>query len=250
MNQFRASTGPLVIAHRGACAFAPENTLASFNLAAEQGADAVELDAKLSADGQVMVIHDPTVERTTGGTGVVRAMPYDQLRALDAGSFFEARFAGEKIPTLDEVFETTDRRIMVNVELTNYTSSSDDLVDRVVKIVKRHQLEDWVQFSSFNPLNLVRANRLLPEVPGAILAMDGRAGWWARSFLMRGVSPEYVHPYFSDVSAAYVARQHAKQRRVNVWTINDPADMQRMLQYGVDGLITNDPPAALKVLGR
>src|SRR5512132_2581784 len=96
---------PIIFAHLGASANAPENTLAAFELALEQNADAIELDVKLSADGQVIVIHDPTVDRTTGSHGRVKDLSLAELRSLDAGSFFSEKYTGEKIPTLEEEFE-------------------------------------------------------------------------------------------------------------------------------------------------
>lgn len=248
MNGFLLSQRPLVIAHRGASRYAPENTLAAFRLAAEQGADAVELDAKLSADGEVVVIHDPTTDRTTGFRGEVRQLSLGQLKSLDAGSFFSTQFKGESIPTLAEVFEAVGERVLINVELTNYTSPGDVLVEKVAALVKKYNLEERVLFSSFHPLNLIRARRLLPQVPTAILALPGRAGWWARAGWMRQVSPWFVHPYFTDTTARYVARQHTHNRRVNVWTVNELEDMLRLVKDGVDGLITDDPPTARQAL--
>ena len=248
MNLFLSAKQPLVVGHRGACAYAPENTLASFRLAAEQGADAVELDAKLSADGVVMVIHDPTVDRTTDGKGRVNMLSLGQLKALDAGSFFAPAFAGEPIPTLEEVFDSVGRQVLINVELTNYASPMDDLVAKVVALVRNFHLEERVIFSSFHPLNLARAGKLLPEVPRAMLADVGRPGWWARSSWMRLVAPQAVNPYFSDANAAFLARQRALKRKVFVWTVNDPSEMERLAREAVAGIITDDPPAALKAV--
>src|SRR5512139_1857475 len=117
---------PIIFAHRGASAHAPENTLAAFELALAQQADAIELDVKLSADGRVIVIHDSTVDRTTDGHGKVKDMSLADLKALDAGSFFSSEFAGEKIPTLDEVFEAVGRRTFINIELKNHRTRGDD----------------------------------------------------------------------------------------------------------------------------
>src|SRR5690606_38697099 len=127
--------------------------------AIDQGADAIELDAKLSADGEVVVIHDQTVNRTTTGSGRVGEMTLKELRALDAGSFFDITFQGEKIPTLNEVFALVGKRIPINVELTNYASLTDDLPDKVAALVRRHNLTRQVLFSSFNPLALLRIRR-------------------------------------------------------------------------------------------
>jgi glycerophosphoryl diester phosphodiesterase len=95
---------------------------------------------------------------------------------------------------------------------------------------------------------LMRAHSLLPEVPVAVLALPGRAGWWARSFLLRHISPEFIHPYFTDATASYLQRQHGMGRRVNVWTVDDPADLDRLARDGADGLITDDPVAARRVV--
>lgn len=116
---------PILLGHRGAKNYAPENTLAAFTLALEQGADGVELDAKLSADGVVVVHHDAMLDRTTDGKGPLARHTFAQLRELDAGSFFSEKFRGEKIPTLEEVFETVGKRAVVNVELTNYSTPFD-----------------------------------------------------------------------------------------------------------------------------
>ena len=122
---------PLIFAHRGASAHAPENTLSAFELALEQGAHGIELDVKLTADGEVVVFHDPTIDRTTGGQGRISQLTLAALRELDAGSSFSEKFSGEKIPTLAEVFETIGRRAFINVELTNYSTRNDGLADKV-----------------------------------------------------------------------------------------------------------------------
>ena len=118
---------PLIIAHRGASAYAPENTLAAFELAIQQGAPAIELDAKLSCDGHVVVIHDQTVDRTTPHSGRVGELSLAELRRMDAGSHFDTCFQQERIPTLAEVFESIGPGTLINVELTNYSSPGDDL---------------------------------------------------------------------------------------------------------------------------
>jgi glycerophosphoryl diester phosphodiesterase len=238
----------IVIGHRGACALAPENTISSFKLAVEHKADFVELDAKLSLDGQVMVIHDQTVDRTTDGSGRVNQLTFETLRKLDAGKKFDNKFAGEKIPTLDEVFKAVGRDVYVNVELTNYASKQDALVPKVVDIVKANKMESRVLFSSFLPLNLVTAQRLLPETPVAILCLEGAAGILTRSFLLKGISPEYVHPYLMDVTKGMVAKEHRRGRKVNVWTVNADADIRRMIEAGVDGIFTDDPLKTRKIL--
>lgn len=241
---------PMIFAHRGACAHAPENTLASFNLAVEHGADAIELDVKLSLDDQAMVIHDHTLDRTTDGKGKVNEHSLEQLKKLDAGTFFDPKFAGEKIPTLDEVFESVGKRIFINVELTNYSSPKDNLIPIVAGIVKRHQLQSSVLFSSFIPGNLTAMRALLPNTPVGLLCLEGIKGIFTRSFLFLKTSPEALHPYLQDVTPGLVEREHKRGRRVHVWTVNDDADVNRMFALHVDGIFTDDPLKALKLAGR
>jgi glycerophosphoryl diester phosphodiesterase len=239
---------PIILGHRGAKNYAPENTLAAFNLALEQGADGVELDAKLSADEVVVVHHDATLERTTNGHGRVSQTPLSTLRELDAGSFFSEKFRGEKIPTLDEVFETIGKRALINVELTNYSTPRDALVEKVVRLVKRHGLEKRILFSSFFASNLKKAAALLPEAPRGLLAVGGWMGAWARSFGFAFGEYQALHPYWTDVSARQVSRVHQLKRRIHVWTVNAADDMRRLFSWHVDGIITDDPALAVKVL--
>ncbi len=241
---------PIIFAHRGASAHAPENTLASFQLALSECSDAIELDAKLSADGEIVVIHDPTVDRTTGAHGHVSQMNLSDLRSLDAGSFFSEKFRGEKIPLLSEVFESVGKKMFINVELTNYATPRDVLTEEVCALVKKHGLEKSVIFSSFLASNLTKAARLLPEVPRGLLALDGWLGAWARSFGFSFGNYAALHPYLTDVNPQQVQRVHRLKRRIHVWTVNKPEDIVRLHNWGVDGIFTDDPKLALQKVGR
>jgi glycerophosphoryl diester phosphodiesterase len=238
---------PVIFAHRGASAYAPENTLAAFELAIEHGADAIELDTKLSADGTAIVIHDPTVDRTTGAQGKVKEMSLAQLRSLDAGSFKAAKFHGEKIPMLEEVFEAVGRRAFINAELTNYNSPRDHLVQTVCMLVKKFNLQKRVLFSSFFASNLAKAHSLLPEVPRALLAPPGFMGSWARSFGFTFGAYQATHPNLRDVTPQQVQRTHRLKRRIHVWTVNSEQDLRRLYGWGVDGIFTDDPQLAVRV---
>ncbi|HEX7621142.1 MAG TPA: glycerophosphodiester phosphodiesterase family protein [Anaerolineales bacterium] len=240
---------PIVVAHRGDKAYAPENTLSAFKQAAQKGADAVEFDVKLTADGQVIVLHDQTVDRTTNGTGNVAKMTFGALRLLDAGVQFPGKFPNEKIPCLDEVFETVGNQIFMNIELTNYSTPTDALVHKVVELVKKHGMQSRVLFSSFLPRNLHKARKLLPEVPCGLLTLPGLMGFWGRAFGWRG---DYaaLNPFVTDVNAELVLRVHAAGKRVYAWTVTAEADLKRMIGLGVDGNITDDPALALHLVGR
>jgi glycerophosphoryl diester phosphodiesterase len=240
---------PLVLAHRGASAYAPENTLAAFELALAQGAHGIELDVKLSADGEVVAIHDATVNRTTGAQGRVSQLSLAALRELEAGSFFSEEFKGEKIPTLEEAFELIGKRAFINVELTNYYGTfRDGLADKVCQLVKRFGLQKNVLFSSFLPSNLKRTRELLPEVPRALLALRGWIGWWARSFGFNFGDYQALHPGVRDVTPQQVARVHRLKRRIHVFGVDVPDDIKRFIHWGVDGIIINDPIFALEII--
>ena len=239
---------PVVIAHRGASRDAPENTLAAFELAVRQDADAIELDVKLCATGEPVVIHDRTVDRTTNGTGEVGSLSLSALRELDAGSWFDSEYAGERLPTLDEVFRRVGQNIVINVELTNYQNPLDGLPEAVAEVVRKRRMESRVWFSSFNPISLRKIRRLVPDSPvGLLLARGGRkrvvraiAGWITRY--------EAVHPEFTDLTTAYVEAIHHGGRPVFPYTINDPEDIRRTLEMGVDGVITDDPTLARRAV--
>lgn len=238
---------PVIFAHRGASAHAPENTLAAFELALAQNADAIELDVKLSADGHVVVIHDVTVDRTTDSHGRVRDLSLAQLKSLDAGSSFSEKYHGERIPTLEEVFEAVGRRTFINVELTNYNTPRDQLVETVCILVKKLGLQNHVIFSSFFASNLTKARAYLPEVPRGLLAFGGPLGAWARSFGFAFGKYQALHPFLKDVTPQQVQRVHRLDRRVHVWTVNAAEDMRRLFHWGVDGIFTDDPQLAVQV---
>lgn len=239
---------PTIFAHRGASAHAPENTLASFQLANQCGAPAIELDAKLTADGEVVVIHDQTVDRTTDGTGTVRHLSLAALRELDAGAKFNPQYKGEKIPTLSEVFETLGRKLFINVEITNYATPFDALPRKVGELVKHHGLQDCVLFSSFFGLSLRRAHRIVPEVPLGLLTFTGFKGSFVRSFLGKLTPYQAIHPEAGDVTPQLIDHFHRQNRRVHTYTVNDPSMMRRLFTWGIDGIFTDDPQLALRLL--
>jgi glycerophosphoryl diester phosphodiesterase len=240
---------PAVIAHRGDKALAPENTLAAFNLAVNKGADAIEFDVKLTADGQVIVLHDQRVDRTTNGTGSVSSYKFAALRELDAGAWFSEQFRGERIPGLEEVFETFGKQIYMNVELTNYATPADDLVVKVVDLVKKHGLQRRTLFSSFVIRNLRKARSLLPEVLCGLLTMHGWLGFWGRKISWRNGFYS-LHSHITDTNSGLLNRVHATGTQVYVWTVNTEKDIKKMIGLGVDAIFTDDPGLALWLLGR
>jgi len=239
---------PTIFAHRGASAYAPENTLAAFKLAVRQHVDAIELDAKLSSDEHVVVIHDATVDRTTDGNGYVKDLPLAALKDLDAGCKFDATFCEERIPTLDEVFEAVGQRTFINVELTNYKTVSDQLPEKVAELVQRHNLSQRVLFSSFHPVTLRRIHKLLPDVPTGFLTLPGFKGFFIYGMLQYWVPYQVLHAHVKNTTAQLIHRQHRRGNYVYSFTVNDPQIFSRLLHWGIDGIFTGDPLMARQAI--
>ncbi len=239
---------PAIIAHRGASAYAPENTLAAYELAVRQKADAIEMDAKLTRDGHVVLFHDQTLLRTTGMPGRVINSTLADLRRLDAGSFFDVAYRGEPIPTLEEVLSAIGHQIIVFIELTNYASLTDDLPTQVAEIVVQQGMADRVIFSSFNPIALIRMRKILPEVPQGLLAQIGWKGALARSWLGMVLRYQALILSINDIHRKLVQNTHQRGCAIMVHTVNKPDEMRRFIKMGVDGIITDDPLTALNVL--
>ena len=239
---------PLIIAHRGASAAAPQNTLAAFRKAMELGADGIELDVQLSADGAVVVIHDFAVDKTADGTGRVATKTLAELKALDAGVKFSPQFAGERIPTLAQVFEALEGKLLVNVELKDFNPRSNALAAPVVEVVRKHAMEKRVLFSSFNPIALRAVKRLAPQIPAGLLYAPNLTIYLRRAWLAPLVPHEARHPENSMVTARTMKWYRAHGFRVNVWTVDDAVEMRRLIALGVDGIITNKPDVLSRII--
>ena len=238
----------LNIAHRGASSAAPPNTLAAFEKAVELGADGIEFDVHLSADGVPVVIHDFTVDGTTDGSGRVAEMTLAQLEQLDAGSSFDPAFAGERIPTLVQVLETCGNRLLLNIELKDLSLRDSGLERAVIAQVEQRGLGNRVILSSFNPFSLRRAKKIAPRIPVGLLYAPNLPLPLRRAWLAPLFPHEARHPEHTMVDARYLAwaRRHGYQ--VNTWTVDDPDEMRRLIALGVDSIITNLPDVLDKVL--
>lgn len=240
---------PLIFAHRGASAHAPENTLAAFELAVEHCADVIELDAKLSADGHIVVIHDAMVDRTTNGSGYVQDLRLIDLKQLDASFNHHSKFKRETIPTLDEVLYKFSNRIALNIELSNYRSPFNPLPEKVAQLIEAHKLQQNLLISSFNPFALRRFHQLKPDIPIGLLVYPGLLGSLSGSKLGELlISYGSIHPEKSLVTPELIMKSHQHRRRIYPFTINSASEMKRILSLEVDGIITDDPLTARKVI--
>jgi glycerophosphoryl diester phosphodiesterase len=241
-------TGTLNIAHRGASAAAPANTMAAFEKASELGADGIELDVLLSADGIPVVIHDDTVDATTDGSGPVAEMALAQLKQLDAGSHFDPAFAGERIPTLEEVLQAFGSRLLLNIELKDFGLSDKSLERATIGLVEQRNLSDRVFLSSFNPFSLRRAKRIAPHIAVGLLYSPDLPLPLRRAWLAFLFPHEARHPAHTMVNAEYMAWARRRGYRVNTWSVNDPDEMRRLVGLGVNGIITDVPDVLRSIL--
>ena len=237
----------LIIAHRGAMGEAPENTLAAFELAVKQGCDAIELDVQLSADQEIVVCHDHTIDRTTNGTGAIATMTAEEMRRYDAGSWFDPKFAGERIPLLREVFERVPKHIQINVELKMIPAYESVLQQKLVELLHAYDRVGTVFVSSFDHPALVELKRIEPSVRVGLLYNHRmhHPEKYARMFESEVYS---LHPNYHYFREEDIRNAHAAGLQVYPWTMNDAEKMKKYVQLGVDGIITNYPAVLKQVL--
>jgi glycerophosphoryl diester phosphodiesterase len=235
-------TRPLLIGHRGYPALCPENTLASFEGAMQAGCDMIELDVTLTKDRKVVVIHDDTLDRTTNGKGPVRGHALAEIKALDAGSWFDARFAEERVPELSEVIKLTAGRSMLNIEIKESAFEAiypvDAIEHQVVKLVKTSGAMDRVIISSFDKRFLERI-AAMDAPPAVAYISDHGADKSVLEMLLKMRSFSW-HPRFTVLTRDQVDMLHAVGIKIFPWTINTRAEAEKVLALGVDGLICNE----------
>lgn len=231
----------LRIGHRGAAAECPENTLASFVRAIELGVDMIECDLQLTGDGRVVIFHDWTLERTTNGSGIVRELSLDAIRCLDAGSWRDARFAGERVPTLDETLDRVLPSAQLNLELKCRGPRADAraLAEAAVAAVAQRAAFDRIVFSSFDGACLEELRAVSAEARIGVLWNDAT---FPQAFARADrVSAMALHPRAATVTPETVAEAHERGLRVYVWTVNPLDEILRLVGQGVDGVISDHP---------
>ena len=251
-----AAARPLVLAHRGSRLRAPENTLEAFALALDEGADGIEFDVRRSADGVPIVLHDPTLDRTTSGRGPVASATLDALRRLDAGAWFGASHRGARIPTLAEVLDLCRDRAALNLELKidagrgrtarrRARTEAPLLAQAVARELARARRPPFLLLSSFETPALEAARHVLPRCPLG----------WLRSRTTRGLAPlhrrlrlDALNPHLRLATARRLATAGRLGLAVYVYPVNLPSDITRLARAQVSGLITDDPLVALDTL--
>lgn len=234
----------VVIAHRGASAYYPENTMAAFKEALAMQAEMIELDVLLSKDGIPVVIHDVTLNRTTNGKGRVSNYDLKDLQKLDAGSWFDSTMTGQRIPTLEEVLSFASGTIALNIEIKT-EAVSDELYNGVeeksLALVREYGMEDYVLFSSFDYRAVAHLKKLAPSIPVALLYDKRQSGKMTPSELVKKYAVDAFNCSYRQLSKKWVADLQANGIPVFIYTVDQPKRMKSLIEKGVTGIFTNKP---------
>jgi glycerophosphoryl diester phosphodiesterase len=230
-----------ITAHRGSSLAAPENTLAAIDLAIEEGADFVEIDVQLTADGSIVVAHDADLMRVARDPRVITRTPRDELRDVDVGSWFDSVFADQRLPTLDEVIDLVRGRARLDVEIKSYGADGKLLTAEVVETLRSGRMVDDAVIMSLKYAEVREARRLAPEIPVGFVAS-------AAIGRLADLDVDFLAVPVSRATGSLIATAHAQETEVWVWTVDDPRVMSRLIDRGVDNVITNTPATMRDVL--
>ncbi len=226
-----------IIGHRGAPGHAPENTLASFQKGLELGADMLELDIHMSRDGELVVMHDPTLDRTTDGAGYIKNYTVRELKQFDASKRFEA-YRGERIPILQEVFDLAKKRATFAIEVKNCPILYPDIEKKLIRVIEKNELVDEVIVIAFYHPSLKEIKRLNPDVKTGIIYTAALLEPWA---VAETVGASALHPMYKYTMADMIAEAHKRDYLVHPWTINSIPEIEQWIKYGVDGIASDYP---------
>lgn len=240
-----------VIAHRGDSAHRPENTLAAFQSAVEIGAAMIEMDAQLTRDGQVVVMHDASVDRTTSGRGLLSELTLAQVRELSAGypEQFGDRYSGERVPSLAEALAFLKGRARILLELKPDSVGDDDhdgLEARVLAEIRRAEMSESVALISFDRRALVRCREQAPEISRGHLFYRASADEIVAG--AREAECEIVMPHKGMLDDALAERLHAENLKLATWVVDDPDELKALSRFGLFGVGSNDPAALMEAL--
>lgn len=245
MWNHRAEGRPRVFGHRGAMGYAPENTVASFERAIALGVDAIEIDVHLTADGEVVVIHDPQLDRTTDGDGLVGQKRLAELKALDAGASFSPEYAGQRIPTLGEVLQLVRGRCVLDVEIKGGPWPYDGIEGKVVTLIREHEMTDQTIVISFDHPTVARVRALAPEIATGTL-------WSCRPVdpvaVASAAGANAILPFWAYCDAETVEQAHAAGLSVHPWATSEPAIIERLIALGVDSICSNHPDRVIDAI--
>lgn len=231
------------VAHRGATGYGPENTIASFNLAVDMKADYIEIDVQRSKDGELVVIHDTTVDRTTDGMGNVGDLTFEQLRSLDAGSWKGEQFVGESIPTFEEILDRYHGKIGILIEL-KAPELYPGIEEQVSEALKARNLDkpqnEKIIIQSFNFESMKKVNQLLPKVPIGVLTSN-RSDTTLEALQEFSTYADWFNPSYGIVTEELVNQVHSLGMQIGSWTVRSQEAADLLFEMGVDAIISDYP---------
>lgn len=229
-----------IIAHRGASGLAPENTIAAMELAIKQGCHGIETDLQLTKDGEVVVFHDWSVERTTNGLGEIKDLTLSQILELDAGSWFSEEFKGEKIPTLVDLLNIVPKGLLLNLEIKSQSHDDRGIEEKVVRILEKYNRIENIIISSFNHMCLERVQKINKQIKLGILYEAHFID--PLNFIKSNQLDIYsIHSCSHYTNKDLIQTAHDNNMKVYSWTVNDIKIAERLEEYQIDGIITNYP---------
>jgi glycerophosphoryl diester phosphodiesterase len=237
----------LNIAHRGFSGSYPENTMIAFRKAVEIGCDGIETDLHMTKDGIIVICHDETIDRTTNGSGFIQDYRYKELCKFDAGVKFGREFQGEKIPSIDEFLDyVKNKDLLINLELKNDIIHYNEFEKKVIEKIYEFKLENNVILSSFNHYSMIRAKECDSSIKTGLLCL---AALYNVHDYVKTVGADALHPFYPSVMNAEIVDCIKKNGiRINAYTVNEEKHMKKLVELGIDGIITNYPDKLKKIL--
>ena len=234
---------PVIYAHRGASAQAPENTMAAFVKAVELGSGGIELDVRMTKDGEIVVIHDEAIDRTSNGTGKVKELTLSELTRFDFGYWFSQEFSGEKIPTLEQVMEILSKwNGSLNIEIK---ANDIGIESSVIELIDKYGMGKRVIVSSFNHYILVNIRRIDDSIKTGALFMETLYKPWEYA---RSIGANAIHPFYRAIDTEIIKECIANDIDVNAFTVDRSEDIKMLAEAKISGIITNMPDAAMKIV--
>lgn len=243
----------IITGHRGAAGLAPENTLASIQLAIELGVDRIEIDVQQTKDNKIIVLHDRTLRRTTTGHGFVKNLTYDEILQFSAGYKFNKFYINEKVPTLEQVIDLIDGKVELLIE-TKYSYMYYPNIERhIINIIKNKDAKDWCKIISFNDRALFRINKLDKSIRLGKLFVGKHAHLPLSFDKGLNIRPLKRYAFVDEVivkhdyaTKAIIEKVHDFGKELHVWTVNNEATIQKLIERGVDGIISDYPNLLMK----
>ncbi|WP_445493166.1 glycerophosphodiester phosphodiesterase [Niallia sp. 03133] len=237
----------LIFAHRGYSAQFPENTMLAFQQAVKAEAHGIELDIQMTKDGELVIIHDEKVNRTTDGSGYVKDFTYNELRMLNSAYKYKGKLPKVQIPALEEFLEWMQQADFIcNIELKNNQFPYTGMEEKAIELVRRYCLSERVIFSSFNHYSIVHSHRLAPEIETAPLFSDGIYQPWIYA---KAIKAAAIHPNHRLLNKKIVRASEDFGIKVRAYTINNEKRMRYLSEAGISAIITDNPLLAKDAMG-